>query len=170
MKFLFFFILVYPSTIFANQDFAFHIESIEYYELDQPMTYKWEKEQPRIKELSLVVLKTSEEIASPKQGFEEVIFFDDRVAERVQFLGNGRILLLVPKKVNMNSIVWIGPRVLPEQITAKMRRSSYMSKKASSKNMLSLNSKFSKSQWEKMKEVRKIDSAKSLYKLSKKLK
>ncbi len=101
------------------------IESVELYNLETPLVFYWEKEKPEVKNFSLVVLRASENLVRRKQGLEEVIFFEDRVAERVRILDKNRFVVIVPLAVTLNTHVWVGPKALPETLDSVTRRQAY---------------------------------------------
>jgi len=123
MKFFIFSIVL----LFSSPGFSANlsIEKVENVSLDTPMTFYWEKERPLVKDVALVIARVGEDLARFRQGYEAVFFIDDRVAEKVKDLGDGRVVLIAPQGVSLSSVLWQGPVELPENIDAKIRRISF---------------------------------------------
>ena len=101
------------------------IESVKTFSLQSPMTYQWEKEKPVVADASLVVVRADENIVRPSEGFEAVIFIEDRVAERARVLDKNRMVMIVPGLVSTSSLIWKGPKALPEDIDTAQRQALY---------------------------------------------
>jgi|GEM_PF-3089612 len=107
------FILFGASLTLAS---PLNVEKIESIKLEKPMKFFWEKEQPIVSEVTLVVAKVGSELLRPSQGYETVFFLNDRVAEKVKTLPGGRVVFIAPQKFKGTPELWVGPQMLPEEI------------------------------------------------------
>ena len=114
-------------VLFSPLGFAadLSIEEVENISLEKPMIFYWESERPKVKDVALVVAFVGKEKAQVREAYETVFFIDDRVAEKVKDLGDGRVVLIAPQGVSKDSVLWVGPEMLPENIDKKVRAQSF---------------------------------------------
>jgi len=92
------------------------IEKIENVKLEKPMKFYWEKEQPMVSNVSIVTAQVDAKLLKPSEGYEPIFLINDRVAEKVKVLPNGRVVFVSPQKVIGTPVLWVGPQMLPEQV------------------------------------------------------
>ena len=121
-QFIFSLIILFAQGAFATQ---LSIEKVENYALDKPMVFYWENERPEVSDVALVVAHVGRDLARIRQSYNPVFFIDDRVAEKVKDLGDGRVVLIAPQGVRSDSTLWVGPKMLPEDIDRRVRLESF---------------------------------------------
>jgi hypothetical protein len=91
------------------------------FQLTEAYKFEWRKEQPEIKEGTILVLKVNPDLVYPRQIAEPVLYVGNQTAERVN-IGNksGHVIAIVPGRVDLEKTpIWFGTPELPEQVTEK---------------------------------------------------
>lgn len=129
--FLTFFLIVVPvvhwtaSFAVANPS-GFTIEAIENVQLNSAMTYFWEKERPQVQRVALVTAKVDAKLLTPREGFEPLFFINDRVAEKVKVLDDGRVVFISPEPLFHIPDLWVSLEpYLPENMDRTKARQLY---------------------------------------------
>lgn len=109
---------------------AAHIEILQAlpFQLDEPYTDWWRKEQPEVRSGMILVLRTDPDLIRTRQTAEPVLFVGEETAERCNDGGDsGNLVALVPAPVDAagqveldlrTTPIWFGRRDLPERIDA----------------------------------------------------
>jgi len=100
------------------------VEKVVYarsFALEEGYKFEWRKEQPLLKEGTVLVLKVDPALVYPRQVAEPVLYVGDQTAERVN-IGHksGHVVAIVPGKIDLKkTLIWFGTPELPEQVDAK---------------------------------------------------
>ena len=91
------------------------------FQLEEGYKFEWCKEQPEVKEGTILVLKVNPDLVYPRQIAEPVLYVGNTTAERFN-IGNksGHVIAIVPGRVDLEKTpIWFGTPELPEQVTEK---------------------------------------------------
>lgn len=100
------------------------IEEVLYaraFTLQESYEFEWRKEQPRVTEGTVLVLKVNPDLVYPRQIAEPVLYVGDQTAERLNIgYKSGRVIAIVPGRVDLEkTLIWFGTPELPERVTEK---------------------------------------------------
>jgi len=110
---------------------------IRAFQVDEPFTHWWRKEQPEVRSGLLIVLRTEPELVKARQHAESVLYVGDQTAERLNHgdgttdAGSRNLVVLVPAPLDAGGRValdlattpiWFGGAELPERVDARVIR------------------------------------------------
>jgi hypothetical protein len=110
-----------PATPAAVDDVVY----ARTFTLEQGYKFEWRKDQPLVKQGTILVLKVDPDLVYARQVAEPVLYVGDTTAERINVgYGSGRVIAIVPGKVDLSkSPIWFGTPELPERVDAAMIKS-----------------------------------------------
>ncbi len=110
-----------PATPAAVDDLIY----ARSFTLAEGYKFEWRKDQPMVKEGTILVLKVNPDLVYARQVAEPVLYVGDTTAERINVgYGSGRVIAIVPGKVDLaKTPIWFGTPELPERVDAAMIKS-----------------------------------------------
>jgi hypothetical protein len=110
-----------PATPAAVDDLIY----ARSFTLAEGYKFEWRKDQPMVKEGTILVLKVNPDLVYARQVAEPVLYVGDTTAERINVgYGSGRVIAIVPGKVDLTKTpIWFGTPELPERVDAAMIKS-----------------------------------------------